>query len=247
MAADESEQSPWTRPGFVAAAIVVALVLVLAAILGVNALREDDGEEPAPPVATGTPEPTPSETAGVAGGESVCGLEGVELEGTVTTAPEAEWELIGTTAAPGSPTAGPGVVGASGVRYCFQHTPEGAVLAAANVFAMSAEPTLLHPMMEALAAEGPGRDAVLEATEGVTGSAPPVRVQISGFNVLSYNGQEAVVDVAFSGSNGTKGAIAYELVWEDGDWKITLRPDGSTPNPPVQLPDHAGYIPWAGA
>jgi len=246
MAADESDQSPWTRPGFVAAAIVVALVLVLAAVLGVNALRKDDGEQPPPPVATGTPEPTPSETADAAGDESVCGLEGVELTGTVTTAPEAEWDLIGTTAAPTSPTAGPGVIEPSGLRYCYARTPEGALLAAANLFAMSAEPSLIRAMIEQSAADGPGRDVLLGMPEPTPGPST-VRAQIAGFQLLEYDGARATVDVAVRTSNNTQGAFPYMLVWEDGDWKMRVRDDGSPFAAPTQLPDLAGYVPWGGA
>ena len=246
---DDVPQNPWTRPGFIAAALVVAIVLVLGVSLAVRVASRDD-PEPVPTNAgeptTQTSEPEPSEADG---DPSVCGLDQVELEGTVTTAPEAEWTLLGTTAAPASAEAGPGSSDDAGARYCFARTPEGAVMAAANIFAMSSTPELLHPLMDKLAEPGPGRDAALKLTEGAaSGSAPGVRVQIAGFNLLEYDGGDtATVDIAFTASNDTQGAIPYELRWSGGDWKLQLRDDGSMRFTPTQLPDLAGYIPWAGA
>lgn len=253
---DDVQQNPWTRPGFIAAALVVAIVVVLGIFL---ATRGSGNESTPPSPTTGgptastspepEPEPEPTEPAEAEGDPSVCGLDDVELEGTVTTAPDAEWTLLGTTAAPAAADVGPAASDEDGARYCYARTPAGAVMAAANIFAMSSTPELLHPLMDTLAVPGAGRDAALELTEGAaSGSAPGVRVQIAGFNLLEYDGgQTATVDVAFTASNGTQGAIPYQLQWAQGDWKFELRDDGSMPFTPTQLPDLAGYVPWAGA
>lgn len=245
MSTNDTEPSPWTRPSFITAAIVVAIVVMLGAALAIRAVTSPDDTTAAP-----TPTPSasaePSETSDAADEESVCGLAGYETGGTVTTAPESTWDLIGTTAAPSIAASGPGVIEDSGLRYCFSRTPEGAVLAAANLFAMSSDVALIGPMMDRSAVPGPGRDAALALTE-TPAAQPTVRLQIAGFNLLEYDGDTATVDVAFRVSNNTQGAIAYELAWVDGDWKLQLRDDGALPNQPTQLPDLAGYVLWAGA
>lgn len=246
---DDVHQSPWTRPGFIAAALVVAIVLVLGIFI---ATRGNASNDPTPPPTSGSepasstePEPEPSQEPGTESDPSICGLDDVELQGTLTQAPETEWSLIGTTAAPSVEGAGPGLVEESGLRSCYSRTPEGALLAAANFMAMSTDPALLRPMIEQGAVDGPGRDALLDLPDPA-GDPAAVRVQVAGFNLLEYDGNTATVDLALSVSNGTQGAWAYRLAWEGGDWKLVVRSDGSPATDPTQLPDLTGYIPWAG-
>lgn len=133
---DDTQQNPFTRPGFIVGAVVVAALIVAAIVLTVlNLNRDDDAAPPAPdPSSNATSSAAPSpEPSGVAGGASVCGLAGEELSGTVTTAPPAEWQFQDVYAFPTSPTAGPGETAPDGYPYCFQHSPEGALFAAANV------------------------------------------------------------------------------------------------------------------
>lgn len=244
---DDVRQNPWTRPGFIAAALVVAIVLVLGTFLAVRAASTND---PGPttlnagePTASAEPDPEATEATT---DPSVCGLEGVELEGTVTATPIAEWSLIGTTAAPSVEGAGPGVVEESGLRYCFARTPEGAVLAAANMLALGEEQSVREGFIEHLVASGPGRDAFRESSRDPDATSSQVRVQTAGFNLLEYTGDTATVDLAIRTSNDTVGAVAYSLVWEEGDWRVRFRDDGTLWNLPVQLPDLTGYIPWSG-
>lgn len=248
MASDDSEQNPYTRPGFVAAAVVVALVVILAAVLGYRAVAEPDDPDPttAPTSSDPTATAAPTESPSAQGGESVCGLEPVELDGTLTAAPATEWELVGTTAAPSVKGHGPGEIEDDGFRYCYSHTPTGALLAAANVTAMGSDPDLLPKVAEHLFAEGPGRDIVLSETPpGNAGGG--VRVQIAGYRLLDYSGDSATVDIAVRGSNGALGGQVYDLTWEEGDWKVQVAPDGQLPTGLVVLPDLTGYILWAGA
>ena len=89
---DDTQQNPFTRPGFIVGAVVVVALIVAGIVLTVlNLNRDDDAAPPAPdPSSSATSSAAPSpEPSGVAGGASVCGLAGEELSGTVTTAPAA--------------------------------------------------------------------------------------------------------------------------------------------------------------
>ncbi|MBX9244625.1 hypothetical protein ICW40_07355 [Actinotalea ferrariae] len=243
MAADESEQSPWTRPGFVAAAVVVAVVLVLAAVLGVNALRQADSEEPPPPVETATGTPTPSETAATAD-ESVCGLEGAKSESTLTIAPTATWQFQGSTAYPTSNEYGPGVTDDQGVRSCFQRSPEGALFMAANALVQGSDAATGATWAESALAEGEHRAELLKEL-GTPSDSSGTRLNIAGFRLLAFDGNSATVDMAVQGSAGGQGltvSAVYELVWEGGDWKISA--DVREPLDVATIPDLAGYVPW---
>jgi hypothetical protein len=86
---------------------------------------------------------------------SVCGLEGEKLSGTVTTAPAAEWKFQDVYAYPTSTTFGPGETARRATRSCFQHSPEGALFAAANVTIIGGPADqLVKPWIEYALSEG---------------------------------------------------------------------------------------------
>ena len=255
MASEESEQrrSPYSRPGFLVAALVVAVVAVLGIVLAVSgALRNEPGagatSNTSPPASPSTsPASTPTPAPSTSGNDaSICGLAGEVLTGKLNAAPAAEWEFQGTTGYPTSSTAGPGETDGEGVRYCFQHSPEGAVFAAANAVAQGTDPERAGPWLRYFLAEGPNRDAVLAQGAG-SGDSGGARVEVAGFRLLAYDGQTARVDMAVRGSAGNGQTVnlsmVYDLVWEGGDWKLVVT-NPSAPINVAQIPDVSGYIAW---
>jgi len=247
---DETATSPWTRPGFVAAAVVVALVLVLGGVLAIRGFGAHDDRSSANPStspSTSAPPTAPTAPAAPGGGASVCGLKGVQMSGTVSKAPAATWAYQGTTAYPSSTEFGPASTTGDGVRYCFQHSPEGAVFAAANAAVQGTDAALVGPWLDYFVAEGPHRDDVVTAG-GTSTSASGSRMVLTGFRVLSYDGVSARVDLALRVTTGGTSiylSAVYTLTWEAGDWKLVV----SDPNAPVdfaKIPDVAGYVSWAG-
>jgi len=198
---DNEKQSPFTRPGFIAAAGVVALIVVCAIILVIVNLSRGN-PEPGP---TSTSEPsstTAPSTPAASGDESVCGLGGVELSGSVTTAPAATWKYEGTTGYPTSPTYGPGKTDPAGFRYCFQHSPTGALFMAANAVALGSDESVKTAWGAYVLGNGKFRDQLL-AQKPSNNTAAGTRIQISGFRVLSYDGKSASVDLALTYSSAT--------------------------------------------
>lgn len=64
--------------------------------------------------------------------------------------------------------------------------------------------------------------------------------------MLAYDGNTARVDIVISSMADGKTVYisgVYDLVWEDGDWKL-LPTDPSDPMRFAQIPDLAGYVPW---
>lgn len=234
-------RSPFTRPGFIASAVVVAaLVVALVVVLASGILN---GPAPTP---TGTGPSTDPE-APSASDLSVCGLEGFERTSSLDAAPENDWELVGTVAAPTSTGTGPGVVEDDGFRSCFAHTAEGALFAAVNYFSLSSDLKWRGRLPE-LIAPGPGREALIEAASDEPGQPSSVRIQVAGFRVSSYSEDEAVIDVAWSVTSSGGSLVSYPtaLVWVDGDWKLDVLDDGSSRFASAPLQNLGGYIPWAG-
>lgn len=229
MAADENNETtenPFTRPGFIVSAVVVAVVLVLGAILGtvgiVNATRDEPTAAPATTTSEEESEQPGEPVEEPAGAASICGLEGEVLEGTVDEAPSAEWEFQGTIAYPTSTEHGPGKTDESGVRSCFQHSPEGALFMAANAMSQSSYPETYQPWLRYALSEGPNREALLE--EAATPSdVQGTRIEITGYRVLNYTGNAATIDLLTSvtteGQSAEMSAVMH-LVWENGDWRL---------------------------
>lgn len=247
MATDDNEQNPFTRPGFIAAAVLVALVVVLGIIIAIVSATRSDDPDPAPEPSSPSPTTSAAQTtepSDAAGGASVCGLEGEELTGTLSTAPDAEWAYQGTTAYPTSPEFGPGETTADGVRFCFQHSPTGALFMAANALVQGSDPAVSQTWIDYGLADGPHREELIGEVGDASGS-DGTRMSLAGFRMLAYDGDTARVDLAVrassEGQNLTLSGV-YELVWQDGDWKISA--DVAQPLNTATIPDLAGYITW---
>lgn len=245
MADENTQRSPYTRPGFIAAAVLVLLLVVAAVVVIVNGTNSsnnaDDGTDTAPiPTETETPEPEAT------GGESICGLDEVEMEGTLDTPPEASWVYLDHVAFPASESAGPGNDDPSDVLNCFARTPEGAVLAATVGMGQLSSVENREGWAESNMVDGPARDEVLTVpAEGVEDGAAAVRVTISGFRLQSYDGDTARVDVAMTGEGSGRSVYYSQIIpmkWEDGDWKMAF--EGSDVREPTQLPNLSGYKVW---
>ncbi len=233
--------SPFTSRGFIAAAIIVGVIILAAVIVLVTSLTA-----PHDPVAKPTSTSTPSSPVASDGNKSVCGLKGFEMKSSLTAAPPTKWQLVGTVAAPTEPKgAGPGTIEGDGFRSCFAHTATGALYAAVNFLALGTDGTL-RPRLTELVANGLGKDAI--ANSGSTNSTSNnTRAQAAGFKIDAYDASSATVDLALNYSTGSLVSLPVKLVWEAGDWKLVLTDSGELPLKPAQLQSLGGYVPWAGA
>lgn len=248
MAEDNEQQSPFTRPGFVAATVVIALIVVLGLVIVIGNMTRDD-PDPAPPSSTSA-EPTTavptSEPPEAVGGASVCGLPAGQSDTTrLTSAPDVdEWQYQGTVAYPVSDEFGPAETDPAGFRYCFQRSPEGALFAATYAVTVGTDQAVVPEWIKYFTAPGPYREQLIQPP--TTSSEPSdVRLRVAGFRLLSYDGDTARVDIAMvasvSGQTVNMSAV-YPLVWSDGDWKVST--DTPEPGSVASIPDVAGYIVW---
>lgn len=240
---DSGTSSPFAKRGFIAAAAVVGVIVALGLFVLVMNLVSPPSTAPEP-----EPEPKPTTTSPVQSGDdaSVCGLEGFETESSLEQAPDVEWELVGTVAAPTDPDVGPGDVN-NGFRSCFAHTAEGALFAAVNFLATGTDATLSGELVD-LVAEGPGKDALEQLLDESPDEAlSGYRAQIAGFTIGQYDGQNATVDLVLNYSDGRLISVPLRLVWEDGDWKMVVDTNGQLPMSPAELQNLGGYTPWGGA
>jgi hypothetical protein len=243
-----------TRPLLIAIAALLALILVGGGIAvatgafsgGVAPVAAPTGDA----VAATEADTSTSAPALPDGAASVCGLPGYEETSSLDTAPQAHWEIIGTTAVPQDPpTTGPGKVEDDGrFTTCFAHTAAGALFASVN-FLASGTDSRNFPRLYELLADGDARDLAQSVgpTRKAQDSSDGSGAQVSGFKVDRYSADEATVDLALSYSGNRPQLVNMPVVlrWEHGDWKIAFGKDGPLIKPSA-LTSLGGYIPFAG-
>lgn len=237
---DEAEpRNPFTTRGFITGAVIVGVLALAAIVLAVTSLWGGGGQTP--------PAATPNTLAPAevdADAKSVCALPGYEQSGVLTAAPDTEWTIVGTMAAPGSDTAGPGVIADDGLRSCYAHTAEGALFAVSNLWAMGTDGRLSALALDRQTAPGPGRDAAIAAA--IPQSNTGASAQIVGFRISTYTATDATIDLAFRLSTGELISFPAPVKWVEGDWKSVLTDDGQPPLRPSALQNLGGYTPWGG-
>lgn len=238
------EPGMWASPKMVGSAALISIVVLVGIVLVVLG---PSGAEPTPAPVVASPLSTSAAPVKV-DDPSVCGLKDVQLDGTVATAPDTTWSLVGTVAAPSVAGAGPGISKPSGFRSCYSHTPVGALLAASNYIVVASHPGSRRAALEQLLVPGPGRDRALAPS---TSDSPEsnARVQVAGFRIVTCAGAQATVDVAFRVVNGDSSSYVsqvVDLMWLGGDWKIRTSDDANFLTAVRPIPDLGGYVAWSG-
>lgn len=224
----------WARPGFVAAALIVGLIVIAGVVIALQ-----PGSKPAtsPPGATGEGTPSAATPA--------------PLPTTVLTSAPAgvSWKLFGQTALPFSARSGPRSATAS-TASGFEHSPTGALLAAAQISTragLSSGRSVYDATIQQQFLPGPDRDALLAALHAAPqgGAAPGELSQIAGFIYQSYSPDTAVIGlVRRSAGASTFYVTTLTARWSDGDWRLVAPPAGSWLSLSRAAPDLTGVVAW---
>ncbi|GAB3186148.1 hypothetical protein GCM10027060_26540 [Nesterenkonia halophila] len=222
---EPGDGSPFTKPGFIAAAVVLFIVVVMGGYLAWSyASGDEPAEDEEPEVSqVGEAAPTPSneEKEEQTKQDSVCGLSGEASAGSRLARGPATgaWDYDGIMPYPVSEKYGPAAE-EDGYRYCYQRTPEGALFFAANAVEQG-ESDHAEAWIDYAVSEGTYRDELVADVSG--GRSEDIRMDIVGFRVLSFDPDSAVVHLAIDGqSQGQTVQLSaeFDLAWEDGDWKF---------------------------
>jgi hypothetical protein len=234
-----AERPPWTRPGFVAAAVLVGLIVLaglMVALWPSPNSRQANPPGPGQPADTSTPDQRPATSLPTA---------------VPTVAPaDVHWQLVHQVALPVSASAGP-YRSTDTTASGYAHTPVGALIAAAQISSRSAlhngravwEPTLTQQFVPS-----PDRDSLLQALRAQpdTEAEPGELSQLSGFRYLSYTPDTAVVGLVdrAPGQSDTFYITTVTMLWQDGDWRMVAPPGGSWTAASQKLTDLSGVIAW---
>jgi hypothetical protein len=125
------------------------------------------------------------------------------------------------------------------------------VLAAMVILGQIRNPALTEKvlMLQVVANEGRTR-ALAEARASRTPeTAPPGQAQFTGFKVLDYLPNRAIIAVAVRIDDRNVAAMPVTMVWQRGDWRAELKEDGSFngDTAPDLLRTLDGYVRFGGA
>lgn len=220
----------WTTGKGVLTIVGIAVAVTVLVMTFIVSTLDDDNEFGQPAVYTDTPT------------DSVCGLGGVALEGSIADTPDAEWVEYRGAWLPTSQTYGPG-----GEQFsCFEHSPRGMLFAASAFTGQLTNPKYWEAELDFFA----GEHAVAHQQEAqelfshVFGQADSA---LGGFRLVRYDGDTAQIDMAvtsFDGSETSRTSLLLDMVWVEGDWFIdaTQHEMGIILTP---LPDLIGFQHWA--
>jgi hypothetical protein len=274
---DNPEPSFWEGRGVVASAIVIGAVVVCVVVWLVGGGRgapsskpsvtptvvaptdqpteqptappATPGEPTAPPATPGEPTRTPV-TPPPANGPGGCKARNPDQRIPRVAPPAVSWQFETDMLIPLQQQGGPATTDQNGLRYCFAHTPTGAVLAAMVTLGQIRNPDLTEAVLQRRIAPGPGRTRALSQVR----SSPTPRnsdptAQFTGFKVIDYLPGRAIISVAVQIDYRNVASLPVTLLWSGGDWKLVLQPDGSFNGDvaPDVLQSLDGYVRFGGA
>ncbi|WP_327031670.1 hypothetical protein [Micromonospora ureilytica] len=217
----------------------MAIVVIAAVLLAITRGGEDEVD------ATGT---TPLATL-VPDGTT----KAQSLATAVPIAPPAgvRWELVGQTAVPVSATAGPTRI-AGGTAVSYAHTPDGALIAAAQIMirsSASAGRDCWEPTVQRQFLPSNNRDQLLAALRANPdhSSEPGELSQIAGFSYQSYSPDTAVIGLVLrapSAGTARYHVLTLTLLWRDNDWRMQAPPGGSWISLNRVTNDLTGVVEW---
>ncbi|POM25750.1 hypothetical protein BTM25_01330 [Actinomadura rubteroloni] len=240
-------QSPFRRPGFIAAAAFLALILVLGVVALVTGLDSGNGTAAPSHPSVGA---RPGTTAPAAGG---CHPTDTDQRTPANAPPGVLWQSYENMVLPYSKSAGP-MVTEGEIARCYAHTPVGALMAAAHITYRAAVAVDWRKFAQVEFVGGAGKSAYL-----ANRSASPAPIehasggigQIAGFSFISYDSSTAVIRLAYRNPLQNSGLAPYgsgdyTMKWSNDDWRLELQPNGDSGPPGPDTQDLDGYVAWGG-
>ena len=248
------DQTPWTRPGFVLAGLVVVLALGCGLYLAVGGgghhAAASSSAGPATTAVPTTRSPAARSTSPTKRAGGGCNVPpGPQAVPQVAPA-NITWQLWRGIALPWSASAGPATVHGD-IAACFAHSPLGALLAAAQLpYRVLYSPQWLA-VLDGMTVPNAGQQFVVREMRAARQTpytpTPEDQIdQIAGFQVVSYDGDTAVIDLVERSENGAMGVAPFTVQWVNGDWRLVLQPSGSDSGPAQSVSSTVGYVAWGG-
>lgn len=236
-----------SKPTAIAAIVVLALVVIvvlLSTLLGVFAPANTGDER-------GTAaKPAPTSTAS-AGADGPCNVKVTDTSSTPKIPSDLTWKTgdEGLTW-PVSKSVGPTKT-VDGFDACFARSPLGAALAAQT--ATWDQYGGKHTIAQSLGfyiANSAGKQKTITGTEGQAGAVETRQAGLNpaGFTVDAFTKDRSDVTLVYSFPSSSTGYVGLpcSLVWDDGDWKLSVLDNGELFSGNATNPSEGDFISWNG-
>jgi hypothetical protein len=249
--AESTQPRPFGR-GFIAASMIVALILACAALLILTGPNSTAG--PAPAVSTpacptlrACSRTQPQLTRTSPATPTTCRPAGTDhLVPTNVPPPVDRWEVSRRVVVPLSTTYGPATTDPDGFRRCFAHSPTGALYAAYNAIAALADQRQSPATVSKLMLPSRDTDTLLRHLRTERPDDGDDTTQLAGYRFLDTSRDRATMLLALPVQNAYVSAT-LTLAWHADDWRVVPpRPGQPVGAPYAQLRDLAGFVPWSG-
>ncbi|SEF16337.1 hypothetical protein SAMN05428942_7245 [Streptomyces sp. 2112.2] len=243
------ERSPWTRPGFVAAAAFLVVLVLLAGIVVVitGGDESDSAGAPAPSGSAGGTAPGPGGGKGANNKDACPTLKDTAQDVPQSTPKGLDWSLVQTVALPTSKASGPAVVEGS-IARCFAHTPTGALIASAQIGGRYVWSSGWKQVTQDQTV-GDGKSLYIKERTKVEASQGPLTPQadrhgqLAGFTFITYTPQTAVIQLVHRFANGGLVVTPVTMRWERGDWRLVLPANHAAQ---TRVNDLSGFVAFGG-
>jgi hypothetical protein len=239
--AGEAEGGPSRGIGFFLAAGFLALVIVGAVVTVVGS--QGSGANPAPVASSSAPAAAAQPPAAGAG------CHPTDTDQSVPTSAPADvtWSLFHVIALPTSPSAGPLIIEGDLAR-CYAHTPLGALIATEQIGVRSALGPGWRQVTDRQVMPGASRDAWIRLNSASTDNPDQAGIfaQTAGFRYVTYTPQVAVIEHVVRAPDGGLWTYTTTVMWDAGDWKLQIQPDGIPGTPQQEVQSLDGFTAWGG-
>ncbi|MEV6343975.1 hypothetical protein [Actinoplanes sp. NPDC051851] len=161
-----------------------------------------------------------------------------------TTAPrDVTWSDLNGAPVPKSASAGP-LKTTGPLRWCFAHTPMGAVMAANTIPRQMSGPDWRVVTQQQLV-PGLSRDYFESMRESMNDPATTQSTtEVIGFALVSYTPDSAVVKILVRQANLVFASVNYTVDWDGVDWKLRALSTGGLYDVVGEVYSTAGFVMW---
>ncbi|MFD7548342.1 hypothetical protein [Streptomyces sp. NPDC059816] len=247
------ESGEWKTPllqqrGWVLSAGFLFTMLVLAGVAAVTSGGDEDSSQPSPQASATAEKSEDDAPSGLGSGDGrapECRTADRDTSLPKNSPRDLKWKNLGSMSVPVSELSGPKHFNGP-IWSCYAHTPMGAVMAAHSITSRISYPGW-RELAERQMVPGKARDKFLEARakeKDKSLSAPPEDGRYAGFSVLSFTKERTSLMMLLEYAEGAYFTVSVNMQWQDGDWKLILRSDGSYSPDPSIVSDDTGFIAW---
>ena len=234
---EENENQPyWRQRRWLVSAVFLGVVL----LVGVVAIVVGGGPTGSAPAVAG---PVIGELGPDGARPQQCRTDDSDQRVPETAPRDVTWWPLNGAQTPRSASAGP-LKSTGPLRWCFAHTPMGAVMAA-NVIPRQMSGPDWRLVLDQQLVPGFSRDYFEAMRESLTDvGTTRTTTSLAGFSVVTYSPETARIRILVRLATASYAAADYTLDWDGVDWKVRPLNAGGLHTEAIAVFSLAGFVLW---